>query len=293
MTTAAFIGLGTMGYPMAGHLARAGLDITVYNRTGGVARRWVEQFGGRVADTPAAAARGAQWVFLCVGNDRDLRQVTLEEQGAVHGLDQEAVLVDHTTASAASATTLGQACRQRGAHFMDAPVSGGQQGAENGQLSIMCGAEPEIFQRLAPLLGHYGKSVVHMGPVGQGQLTKMANQICVASAIQGVAEAIAFAGNAGLDVEKAMQVIGAGAGSSWQLLNRHRTMLADEYDHGFAVDWMRKDLDLCLDEAARRGTSLPLTALVNEFYKDIQARGGGRWDTSSLLRRLTAAPGKG
>lgn len=293
MTTAAFIGLGTMGYPMAGHLARAGLDITVYNRTGDVARRWVEQFGGRVADTPAAAARGAERVFLCVGNDRDLRQVTLEEQGAVHGLEQEAVLVDHTTASAAIATTLDQACRQRGAHFMDAPVSGGQQGAENGQLSIMCGAEPEIFQRLAPLLGHYGKSVVHMGPVGQGQLTKMANQICVASAIQGVAEAIAFAGNAGLDVEKAMQVIGAGAGSSWQLVNRHRTMIADDYDHGFAVDWMRKDLDLCLDEAARRGTSLPLTALVNEFYKDIQARGGGRWDTSSLLRRLTAAPEKG
>jgi 3-hydroxyisobutyrate dehydrogenase len=291
MTTAAFIGLGTMGYPMAGHLARAGLDITVYNRTGDVARRWAAHFGGRVADTPAAAARGAQWVFLCVGNDQDLRQVTLEEQGAVHGLDQAAVLVDHTTASAAIATTLDQACRQRGAHFMDAPVSGGQQGAENGQLSIMCGAEPEIFQRLAPLLGHYGKSVVHMGPVGQGQLTKMANQICVASAIQGVAEAIAFAGNAGLDVEKAMQVIGAGAGSSWQLVNRHRTMIADDYDHGFAVDWMRKDLDLCLDEAARRGTSLPLTALVNEFYKDIQARGGGRWDTSSLLRRLTPEKG--
>lgn len=291
MTTAAFIGLGTMGYPMAGHLARAGLDITVYNRTGDVARRWAAHFGGRVADTPATAARGAQWVFLCVGNDQDLRQVTLEEQGAVHGLDQAAVLVDHTTASAAIATTLDQACRQRGAHFMDAPVSGGQQGAENGQLSIMCGAEPEIFQRLAPLLGHYGKSVVHMGPVGQGQLTKMANQICVASAIQGVAEAIAFAGNAGLDVEKAMQVIGAGAGSSWQLVNRHRTMIANDYDHGFAVDWMRKDLDLCLDEAARRGTSLPLTALVNEFYKDIQARGGGRWDTSSLLRRLTPEKG--
>ena len=286
MTTAAFIGLGNMGYPMAGHLARAGLDVTVYNRNQEKARRWVEQYGGRQASTPALAARGARMVFMCVGNDNDLRQVTLEDNGCLHGLAEDAVLVDHTTASAAMARTLDAACREQGGHFMDAPVSGGQQGAENGQLSIMCGADDGIFERLAPVLDHYGKSVVHMGPVGQGQLTKMANQICVASVIEGVAEAISFAQDAGLDVEKAMQVIGAGAGGSWQLINRHHTMLADEYEHGFAVDWMRKDLDICLAEATRQGSSLPATALVNEFYKEVQAMGGGRWDTSSLLRRL-------
>ncbi|GAA5127619.1 NAD(P)-dependent oxidoreductase [Alloalcanivorax gelatiniphagus] len=286
MTTAAFIGLGNMGYPMAGHLARAGIQVTVYNRSADKARRWVEEYGGGRADTPAQAARGAGLVFVCVGNDRDLRQVTLEQDGAVSALEPDAVLVDHTTASATMAETLDAACREQGAHFMDAPVSGGQQGAENGQLSIMCGAAPATFERLSPVLAHYGKTVVHMGPVGQGQLTKMANQICVASVIQGVAEAISFARDAGLDAEKAMQVIGAGAGGSWQLVNRHRTMLADQYDHGFAVDWMRKDLDICLAEATRLGSSLPTTALINEFYKEVQAMGGGRWDTSSLLRRL-------
>ncbi|MFP1683971.1 NAD(P)-dependent oxidoreductase [Alloalcanivorax sp. C16-1] len=286
MTTAAFIGLGNMGYPMAGHLARAGLEVTVYNRSQDKAARWAGEFGGRTARTPALAARDAEFVFVCVGNDRDLRQVTLEDNGAVHTLAREAVLVDHTTASATMAETLDAACREQGAHFMDAPVSGGQQGAENGQLSIMCGAEPATFERLSPALAHYGKTVVHMGPVGQGQLTKMANQICVASVIEGVAEALSFARDAGLDAEKAMQVIGAGAGGSWQLVNRHRTMLDDEYEHGFAVDWMRKDLDICLAEATRLGTSLPATALINEFYKEVQAMGGGRWDTSSLLRRL-------
>lgn len=286
MTTAAFIGLGTMGYPMAGHLARAGIAVTVYNRGQDKAARWVDEYGGRQAPTPALAARDAEFVFVCVGNDADLRQVTLEDNGAVHSLGPEAVLIDHTTASATIAEVLDIACRERGARFMDAPVSGGQQGAENGQLSIMCGAEPVTFERLSPLLAHYGKTVVHMGPVGQGQLTKMANQICVASVIQGVAEAISFASDAGLDVEKAMRVIGAGAGGSWQLINRHETMLADDYDHGFAVDWMRKDLDICLAEATRLGCSLPVTALVNEFYKEVQALGGGRWDTSSLLRRL-------
>ncbi len=286
MTTAAFIGLGNMGYPMAGHLARAGFDVTVYNRSGDKARRWVEEYGGRQARTPALAARGAEFVFVCVGNDNDLHQVTVEDNGAVHGLNAESVLVDHTTASAAMAETLDAACREKGGRFMDAPVSGGQQGAENGQLSIMCGADQVTFERLAPVLDHYGKSVVHMGPVGQGQLTKMANQICVASVIEGVAEALSFARDAGLDAEKAMQVIGAGAGGSWQLVNRHRTMLADDYDHGFAVDWMRKDLDICLAEATRQGTSLPATALINEFYKEVQTMGGGRWDTSSLLRRL-------
>ncbi len=286
MTTTAFIGLGNMGYPMAGHLARAGFDVTVYNRSEDKARRWVEEYGGRQARTPALAARGAEFVFVCVGNDNDLHQVTVEDNGAVHGLSAESVLVDHTTASAAMAETLDAACREKGGRFMDAPVSGGQQGAENGQLSIMCGADQVTFERLAPVLDHYGKSVVHMGPVGQGQLTKMANQICVASVIEGVAEALSFARDAGLDAEKAMQVIGAGAGGSWQLVNRHRTMLADDYDHGFAVDWMRKDLDICLAEASRLGTPLPLAALVNEFYKEVQAMGGGRWDTSSLLRRL-------
>ena len=286
MTTTAFIGLGNMGYPMAGHLARAGFDVTVYNRSEDKARRWVEEYGGRQARTPALAARGAEFVFVCVGNDNDLHQVTVEDNGAVHGLSAESVLVDHTTASAAMAETLDAACREKGGRFMDAPVSGGQQGAENGQLSIMCGADQVTFERLAPVLDHYGKSVVHMGPVGQGQLTKMANQICVAGVIEGVAEAIAFAEKAGLDAEKAMRVIGAGAGSSWQLVNRHQTMLADQYDHGFAVDWMRKDLDICLAEASRLGTPLPLAALVNEFYKEVQAMGGGRWDTSSLLRRL-------
>jgi len=286
MTDAAFIGLGNMGYPMAGHLAAAGLNVTVYNRDSEKARRWQQEHAGRHAETPALAARNADLVFVCVGNDNDLRQVTLEDNGAVHGLKADAVLIDHTTASAAMAHTLDQACRERDAHFMDAPVSGGQQGATDGTLSIMCGAQTAVFERLRPVLDHYGKSVVHMGPVGQGQLTKMANQICVAGVIEGVAEAIAFAEKAGLDTEKAMRVIGAGAGSSWQLVNRHKTMLADQYDHGFAVDWMRKDLDICLEEASRQGTPLPLAALVNEFYKEIQAMGGGRWDTSSLLRRL-------
>ncbi|CUR46343.1 NAD(P)-dependent oxidoreductase [Alloalcanivorax xenomutans] len=282
----AFIGLGVMGYPMAGHLARAGLEVTVYNRTGAKAEAWVKEYGGRHAATPALAAEGADAVFLCVGNDQDLHQVTLGEDGAVSTLATGAVLVDHTTASATMARTLDDACREQGAHFIDAPVSGGQQGAENGQLSVMCGGEEAVFERVAPVLDHYGKSVVLMGPAGSGQLTKMANQICVGAAIQGVAEAIAFAQDAGLDAEKAMQVIGAGAGSSWQLLNRHQTMIADEYDHGFAVDWMRKDLMICLAEANRTGTPLPVTAQINEFYKDIQAMGGGRWDTSSLLRRL-------
>ncbi len=291
MTHAAFIGLGNMGYPMAGHLASAGLEVTVYNRDPDKARRWLEDYPGRQAETPALAALDADLVFVCVGNDNDLHQVTLEDNGAVHSLKAGAVLVDHTTASAAMAHALDEACREHHAHFMDAPVSGGQQGATDGTLSIMCGAEDAVFERVGPVLDHYGKSVVHMGPVGQGQLTKMANQICVAGVIEGVAEAIAFAENAGLDTEKAMRVIGAGAGSSWQLVNRHKTMLADQYDHGFAVDWMRKDLDICLAEASRLGTPLPMTALVNEFYKEVQAMGGGRWDTSSLLRRLRRGRG--
>ncbi len=286
MSTAAFIGLGNMGYPMAGHLAHAGLEVTVYNRTAETAERWVREYGGKAAPTPAQAASAAELVFVCVGNDNDLKQVTLEENGALHGLQPNAVLVDHTTASATLAQALDAAARERGAHFMDAPVSGGQKGAQDGQLSVMCGAEAAVFERLQPTLACYGKSVIHMGPVGQGQLTKMANQICVASAIQGVAEAISFAKDAGLDVTRAMQVIGAGAGSSWQLLNRHQSMIDDHYDYGFAVDWMRKDLDICLGEAGRQGTALPVTALVNEFYKEVQSMGGGRWDTSSLLRRL-------
>jgi 3-hydroxyisobutyrate dehydrogenase-like beta-hydroxyacid dehydrogenase len=286
MIHAAFIGLGNMGYPMAGHLANAGHAVTVYNRSPERARQWLDEYPGKQAETPALAALEADMVFVCVGNDDDLRQVTLGDNGAVQSLKAGAVLVDHTTASAAMAHALDEACREHDALFMDAPVSGGQQGAKDGALSIMCGGDEAVFERARPLLDHYGKSVVHMGRVGQGQLTKMANQICVAGVIEGVAEAIAFAEKAGLDAEKAMRVIGAGAGSSWQLVNRHQTMLADQYDHGFAVDWMRKDLDICLAEASRLGTPLPLAALVNEFYKEVQAMGGGRWDTSSLLRRL-------
>lgn len=290
MTNVAFIGLGTMGFPMAGHLASAGLNVTVYNRDSEKAHRWLSQHSGRQAQTPALAARDADLVFVCVGNDNDLCQVTLEDNGALHGLKPGAFLIDHTTASATLARTLDQACREHQVSFMDAPVSGGQQGAIDGTLSIMCGADDTMFAHLKPVLDHYAKSVVHMGPVGHGQLTKMANQICVAGVLEGVAEAIAFSEQAGLDSKKAMRVIGAGAGSSWQLINRHETMLADQYDHGFAVDWMRKDLDICLEEGSRLGTSLPMTALVNEYYKEVQAMGGGRWDTSSLLRRLRRKP---
>ena len=288
---AAFIGLGTMGFPMAGHLANAGIRMTVYNRTGERAAQWQQRYAGTVADTPAAAARGADLVFICVGNDDDLRQVTLGPEGALNTLARDAILVDHTTASAAMARELDTACKERGAYFLDAPVSGGQQGAENGQLSIMCGGQPATYQRALPVIQHYAKASNLLGPAGSGQLTKMVNQICVAGLVEALAEGVAFAQNAGLDAEKVFETISQGAAASWQMVNRHKTMLADEFEHGFAVDWMRKDLDICLDEADRNGTPLPVTRQVNDFYRDIQAMGGGRWDTSSLLRRLKN-PGK-
>ncbi|EKF74813.1 3-hydroxyisobutyrate dehydrogenase [Alcanivorax hongdengensis A-11-3] len=285
-TRVAFIGLGTMGYPMAGHLARAGLTVTVYNRTTNRAQQWLADFPGQQAATPQEAAHDADLVCLCVGNDDDLRQVTLGDRGALQSLKPGAVLVDHTTASAAMARELAQACKDRGSHFIDAPVSGGQQGAENGQLSIMCGGEEAVFERINPVLAHYGKAISLMGPAGSGQLAKMVNQICVAGLVEALAEGVAFAENAGLDAQKVFAVISQGAAGSWQMVNRHQSMLDDHYDHGFAVDWMRKDLDICLAEAVRNGTPLPVTRQVNDFYREIQAMGGGRWDTSSLLRRL-------
>tara|TARA_B100000446_G_C10538212_1_gene336067 strand:+ start:1224 stop:2102 length:879 start_codon:yes stop_codon:yes gene_type:complete len=284
---AAFIGLGTMGFPMAGHLANAGLAMTVYNRTTSRATRWQQQHSGSTADNPAAAADGADLVFVCVGNDDDLRQVTLGSEGVLQTLKPGAILIDHTTASAAMARELSQACQDRDAHFMDAPVSGGQQGAENGQLSIMCGGNPAIYQRALPVLEHYAKACNLLGPAGSGQLTKMVNQICVAGLVQALSEGVAFANNAGLDAKKVFETISQGAASSWQMIHRHQTMIDDEFDHGFAVDWMRKDLDICLQEAARNGTPLPVTSQVNDFYRELQAMGGGRWDTSALLRRLT------
>ena len=284
---AAFIGLGTMGFPMAGHLANAGLAMTVYNRTASRATRWQQQHSGLTADNPAAAADGADLVFVCVGNDDDLRQVTLGPEGALQTLKPDAILIDHTTASAAMARELSQACQDRDAHFIDAPVSGGQQGAENGQLSIMCGGNPAIYQRALPVLEHYAKACNLLGPAGSGQLTKMVNQICVAGLVQALSEGVAFANNAGLDAKKVFETISQGAASSWQMIHRHQTMIDDEFDHGFAVDWMRKDLDICLQEAARNGTPLPVTSQVNDFYRELQAMGGGRWDTSALLRRLT------
>jgi 3-hydroxyisobutyrate dehydrogenase len=287
---AAFIGLGTMGYPMAGHLAEAGITMTVYNRSGQRAQQWTGDYPGSHAPTPAEAAQGADLVFVCVGNDDDLRQVTLGDDGALQGLAKGAILIDHTTASAEMARELDAACRKQGNHFVDAPVSGGQQGAENGQLSIMCGGEEAIYQRVLPTLQHYAKATNLMGPAGSGQLTKMVNQICVAGLVEGLSEGVAFALNAGLDASKVFETISQGAAGSWQMVNRHQTMIDDQYEHGFAVDWMRKDLDICLNEAARNGTPLPITEQINDFYRDIQAMGGGRWDTSSLLRRLQKKP---
>lgn len=288
MTQIAFIGLGTMGFPMAGHLSRAGLAITVYNRTPARAEQWCATFAGERANTPAEAAKNADIVLVCVGNDNDLHSVTLGDSGVLATLRAGALLIDHTTASASMASTLQHACNAKQAHFMDAPVSGGQQGAENGQLTIMCGGSEESFQRARPVLAHYAKATTLMGGVGSGQLTKMVNQICVAGLLQGLSEGLAFAKHAGLDCQKVIDAISQGAASSWQMVNRHQTMIADEYDHGFAIDWMRKDLDICLAEAQNNGSELPVTGLINDYYKEIQASGGGRWDTSALLRRLLA-----
>ncbi|MFN3714360.1 MAG: NAD(P)-dependent oxidoreductase [Alcanivoracaceae bacterium] len=285
MSKIAFIGLGVMGYPMAGHLQQAGHEVTVYNRTVSRAVAWVGRFGGRQAATPAAAA-GAELVMVCVGNDDDLRQVTLGEHGVLSSLSAGAVLIDHTTASADVARELATVCASRGIGFVDAPVSGGQQGAENGQLTIMCGGETSDVERATPAMRSYAKAITHMGPAGAGQLTKMVNQICVAGVLQGLAEGMAFAQKAGLDVQKVIDAISQGAAGSWQMSNRHKTMIAGEYQHGFAIDWMRKDLDMCLAEAERSGADLTVTAQINDFYRDVQTMGGGRWDTSALLKRL-------
>src|SRR5689334_21604759 len=282
----AFLGLGVMGFPMAGHLARAGHSIVVYNRTSAKAAQWVEKYGGTSAPTPAAAASGATLVMMCVGNDDDVRAVALGKEGAVAAMRAGSVLVDHTTASASVAREVYAVAKARGVGFLDAPVSGGQAGAENGKLTIMVGGDAEVFSRAEGALAHYARAVTLMGGAGSGQLTKMVNQICIAGLVQALSEGINFAARAGLDVERVLDVIGKGAAQSWQMDNRGKTMAADKFDFGFAVDWMRKDLAICLAEGRGNGAALPVTAVVDQFYARIQARGGGRWDTSSLIRLL-------
>lgn len=287
MAKIAFIGLGVMGYPMAGHLkAKGGHDVTVYNRTADKAESWVKQHGGRSAATPAEAAHDADFVFTCVGNDDDLRAVTIGPDGALAGMKAGAVLIDNTTASAEVARELYDAAKARGCDFIDAPVSGGQAGAENGVLTVMCGGDEAVFDRARPVVDAYARMVGLMGPAGAGQLTKMVNQICIAGLVQGLAEGIHFGKKAGLDIEKVIEVISKGAAGSWQMENRYKTMNQGKYDFGFAVDWMRKDLDIVLSEARRNGAALPVTALVDQFYGEVQKLGGRRWDTSSLLARL-------
>jgi len=282
----AFLGLGVMGYPMAGHLARAGHRVTVYNRTPAKAQAWVNEYGGASAATPAAAVAGAEFVFACVGNDDDLRSVVLGEQGAFAGMAAGAVFVDHTTASAEVARELHAAASAKGLHFVDAPVSGGQAGAVNGALTVMCGGDAEAFAAAQPVALAFARAVTLVGAPGAGQLAKMVNQICIAGLVQGLAEAIAFGQKAGLDMKQVLDVIGKGAAQSWQMDNRGKTMVDEQFNFGFAVDWMRKDLGLVLDEARRNGARLPVTAVVDQFYADVQALGGGRWDTSSLIKRL-------
>ena len=286
MVKAAFLGLGVMGSPMARHLKAKGHEVTVYNRTAAKALDWVGEHGGHAAPTPRVAAEGQAIVFSCVGNDDDLRQVTLGPEGAFQAMAQGTIFVDHTTASAGIARELDAAARKRGFAFLDAPVSGGQAGAENGQLTVMVGGDPAAFDRAAPVIQSYSKACRLLGPAGSGQLAKMMNQICIAGIVQGLAEAIHFGKSAGMDVAAVIDVISRGAAQSWQMENRHKTMLAGKYDFGFAVDWMRKDLGIVLDEARGNGARLPLTALVDQFYADVQAMGGKRWDTSSLLARL-------
>jgi len=282
----AFLGLGVMGYPMAGHLARAGHEVTVYNRTSAKAQQWVAEYGHRAAATPAEAAAGAEIVFACVGNDDDVRAVTTGAQGAFAAMAPGAIFVDHTTASAAVARELHGVATARGLHFVDAPVSGGQAGAVNGALTIMCGGDAAPFDAMRPVALAFGRAVTRIGEAGAGQLAKMVNQICIAGIVQGLSEAVAFGQQAGLDMPLVLDVIGQGAAQSWQMDNRGKTMVEDRFDFGFAVDWMRKDLGLVLDEARRSGARVPVTALVDQFYADVQAMEGGRWDTSSLVRRL-------
>jgi len=287
MSKIAFIGLGVMGFPMAGHLkTRGGHDVVVFNRTRKKAEDWVARFGGRLAATPAEAADGAEFVFTCVGNDEDLRSVTLGPQGAFRSLGKGAVHIDHTTASAKIARELHAAAKALGAGALDAPVSGGQSGAENGTLTVMVGGDAEDFAKAAPVIGTYARAVNLIGPSGSGQLTKMVNQICIGGLIQALAEALHFGLRAGLDMEKVIATISKGAAQSWQMDNRWRTMIEGKFDFGFAVDWVRKDFALLLEEARSNGASLPVTALVDQFYAEIQAMGGRRWDTSSLIALL-------
>ncbi|WP_111557548.1 NAD(P)-dependent oxidoreductase [Paracoccus sediminilitoris] len=286
MARTAFLGLGVMGYPMAGHLARAGRQVTVYNRTADKAERWARDHEGRHQPTPRQAAEGAEFVMACVGNDDDLRQVCLGPDGAFAGMSKGAVFVDHTTVSAQVTRELAEKAAKAGIGYIDAPVSGGQAGAENGQLSVMCGGAQDDFDRAAPVIDAYAKICRLMGDVGAGQMTKMCNQIAIAGLVQGLSESLAFAQKAGLDVSQVVEVISQGAAGSWQMVNRHKTMDRGEFDHGFAVDWMRKDLGICLATGDQIGASLPVTALVDQFYKDVQKMGGGRWDTSALIARL-------
>jgi 3-hydroxyisobutyrate dehydrogenase len=282
----AFLGLGVMGFPMAGHLARAGHHVAVYNRTLKKAERWADEYGGRIAATPREAAEGAQIVFACVGNDDDLRSVALGDKGAFAGMTKDTIFFDNTTASAEVARHLHYEGRKGGLHFIDAPVSGGQAGAVNGMLTVMCGGDAEPFARAQPVATAFARAVTLVGPSGAGQLAKMVNQITIVGLLQGLSEGINFGLAAGLDMALVLQVIGKGAAQSWQMDNRGTTMIEDKFDFGFAVDWMRKDLGLCLDEARRNGAALPVAALVDQFYADIQSMGGNRWDTSSLIRRL-------
>ena len=283
----AFIGLGVMGYHMAGHLAKAGHAVTVYNRTGAKADKWVGEFGGVKANTPQAAAQGKAIVFACVGNDDDLRAVTIGDQGAFVAMGAGCVFVDHTTASADVARELDAVARVAGFHFIDGPVSGGEAGAVNGVLTVMCGGEQAVFDRVSPVIDAFARAVTLLGPAGSGQLTKMVNQICIAGLVQALSEGMNFALKVGLDGNTVLDVISKGAAGSWQMENRGRTMIKDEFEFGFAVDWMRKDLNIVLAQANRVGARLPVTALVDQFYSQVQAMGGNRWDTSSLMRLLT------
>jgi len=285
----AFLGLGVMGSPMAGHLKKAGHDVTVYNRNPAKAKQWVDEHGGSSAPTPAEAAKGADIVFCCVGRDSDLRQVTLEENGAFAAMAKGSIFVDHTTASATIARELAVAAKAGGFDFIDAPVSGGQAGAVNGKLSIMCGGEPAAYARAEPVIAVYAKLAKLLGPAGSGQITKMINQICFGAVLQGLSEGFSFARASGLDIEAVVEVISKGAAQSWQMDNRWKTMAAGEYDHGFAVEWMRKDLGIVLDEARNNGVSLPVTAMVDQFYAEVENMGGKRWDTSSLFARQEQA----
>ncbi|MDJ0859237.1 MAG: NAD(P)-dependent oxidoreductase [Dinoroseobacter sp.] len=291
MVKAAFVGLGVMGYPMAGHLKSAGHEVTVYNRTTAKAEKWSAEHGGSFAPTPAEAAQGAEFVMTCVGNDDDLRSVVFGDAGVLATMSSGATLIDHTTASADVAREIAGICADKGIGFVDAPVSGGQAGAENGQLAIMCGGAETDYAAAVPVMDAYAKATSHFGDAGAGQLTKMVNQLCIAGLVQSISEGLFFAMEAGLDAKKVAQLVAQGAGGSWQLANRHETMVDNEFNHGFAVDWMRKDLGIALDQAKAMGVSLPVAALVDQFYSEVQQMGGGRWDTSSLIQRFRKMKG--